>query len=215
MSEPCKVCNTRKPRRYCPGLRADICSICCGIEREMTIDCPLDCEYLVEAHARERKPDLSADDFPNQDIRVTDRFLEEREPLLLLVASSLTQATLATEGAIDYDVRDALQSLIQTYRTLQSGLYYESRPANPIAARISTGTQELLAKFREELAKEEGLHSVRDSDILGLLVFLERLELQHNNGRRKGRAFLHFLLSFFPPLEPGNTEPAGPSILTV
>ncbi len=215
MAEPCKICHTRKPRRYCPGLRADICSICCGLEREQTIDCPLDCEYLAEAHIRERKPPLSADDFPNQDIRVTDRFLEEREPLLLLVASSITQAALATQGAVDYDVREALQSLIQTYRTLQSGLYYETRPSNPIAARISAGTQELIAKFREELAKEQGLHSIRDSDILGLLVFLERLELQHNNGRRKGRAFLHFLLEFFPPLEPGNTQPAGPSILTV
>ena len=181
----------------------------------MTVDCPLDCEYLAEAHTRERKPPLSADDFPNQDIRVTDRFLEEREPLLLLVASSVTQAALATPGAIDYDIRDALKTLIQTYRTRQSGLYNEARPANPVAARILTGIQELIAKFREELAREQGLHSILDSDLLGLFVFLERLELQHNNGRRKGRAFLHFLLQFFPPLEPQNTEPAGPSILTV
>ena len=215
MPDPCKICSNRKPRRYCPGIRADICSICCGIEREMTVDCPLDCEYLAEAHSRERKPPMSADDFPNQDIRITDRFLEENEPLLILVASSLTQAALATPGAIDYDVRDALQSLIQTFRTLQSGLYYETRPANPIAARIFSRVQELIAKFREDLAREQGLHSVRDSDILGMLVFLERMELQHNNGRKKGRAFLHFLLQFFPPLEPQNTEPAGPSILTV
>jgi hypothetical protein len=213
MPELCKICNTRKPRRYCPGLRADICSICCGTEREMSINCPLECEYLIEAHLRERKPPLSADDFPNQDIRVTDRFLEEREPLLLLVASSITQAALSAPGAIDYDIREALQSLIRTYRTLQTGLYYEVRPDNPLAARIASQTQELIAKFRADLAKEQGLHSIRDSDILGLLVFLERLELQHNNGRKKGRAFLGFLLEFFPPLEPGNTEASGPSIL--
>jgi len=213
MAEPCKICNTRKPRRYCPGLRAEICSICCGTEREMSIDCPLDCEYLIEAHLRERKPPLSADDFPNQDIRVTDRFLQEREPLLLLVASSVTQAALAAPGAIDYDIREALQALIRTYRTLQTGLYYEARPDNPVAARIAGRTQELIGKFREDLAKEQGLHSIRDSDILGLLVFLERLELQHNNGRKKGRAFLGFLLEFFPPLQPGNTEASGPSIL--
>jgi hypothetical protein len=213
MAEPCKICNTRKPRRYCPGLRADICSICCGTERENTIDCPLECQYLAEAHQRERKPPQNADDFPNQDIRVTDRFLQEREPLLLLVASSITQSALATSGAIDYDIREALQALIRTYRTLQTGLYYEARPDNPVAARIATRTQELIAKFREDLAKEQGLHSIRDSDILGLLVFLERLELQHNNGRKKGRAFLGFLLEFFPPLQPGNTEASGPSIL--
>ena len=38
----------------------------------------------------------------------------------------------------------------------------------------------------------------RDADVLGLLVFLQRLELDRNNGRRRGRAFLDALREFLP-----------------
>ena len=48
----CRICDTRKPRRYCPGVTGDICSICCGNEREVTVDCPLDCPFLVEARVQ-------------------------------------------------------------------------------------------------------------------------------------------------------------------
>jgi hypothetical protein len=37
----------------------------------------------------------------------------------------------------------------------------------------------------------------RDVDVLTTLVFLQRLELDRHNGRRRGRAFLDFLRSFF------------------
>ena len=50
----CAICETRRPRRFCPGVRGDICSICCGTEREVTVDCPLDCEYLQEARRHDK-----------------------------------------------------------------------------------------------------------------------------------------------------------------
>jgi hypothetical protein len=37
------------------------------------------------------------------------------------------------------------------------------------------------------------MSTIRDSDVLGVLVFLQHLELQLNNGRRRGRAFLDAL----------------------
>ena len=50
----CHICDTRKPRRHCPGVNGEICSICCGNEREVSISCPLDCPYLVEARLHEK-----------------------------------------------------------------------------------------------------------------------------------------------------------------
>ena len=51
---------------------------------------------------------------------------------------------------------------------------------------------------------------LRDADVLGVLVFLERLELQHNNGRRRGRAFLDFLRAYLPepPAEVAEQQPS-------
>jgi hypothetical protein len=51
--------------------------------------------------------------------------------------------------------------------------------------------------------------TIRDSEVLGVLVFLQRLELQNNNGRRRGRAFLDMLRGFFP----ATTEPPPSSVL--
>ena len=45
-------------------------------------------------------------------------------------------------------------------------------------------------------------------DILAILVFLERMELDSNNGRRRGRAFLDFLRQSYPAAA---ATPPGPA----
>lgn len=206
----CKICDTRKPRRYCPGVQGEICSICCGNEREVTISCPLDCPYLVEARHHEKPQEVDIETVPNRDVQVTEEFLREHEPLLVLLASRLLEASLATSGVVDSDIRDALESLIRTYRTLQSGLYYETKPTNLIAAGIHQRMQEGLEALRKELA-EKNATPIRDAEILGILVFLERLELHQNNGRPRGRAFIDYLRTYFTTTEQ-NPAPASPLI---
>jgi hypothetical protein len=206
----CPICDTRKPRRHCPGVNAEICSICCGNEREVSISCPLDCPYLVEARRHEKPHQLNPDEVPNRDVEVTEEFLREHEPLLVFLGAKLLEASLAQAGAIDSDVREALQSLIRTYRTLQSGLDYETRPTNLIAAGIHQKMQESVEGLRKELA-EKNATPLRDAEILGTLVFLERVELHENNGRPRGRAFIDYLRAYFPQPEQG-LAPASPLI---
>lgn len=209
----CRICDDRRPRRYCPGVRGDICSVCCGQEREVSVDCPLDCEYLLEARVHERHPDPDPAEFPNQDIPVTEGFLRAHEPLLLYLASGVLRAALETPGAVDHDVREALASLIRTYRTLQTGLMYESMPQNPLAAAIHERMQAAVADLRKRVTETGG--TVRDAEVLGVLAFLQRLEIQHHNGRRKGRAFVDFLSRYFVPAPSGVAprEPASPLLL--
>jgi hypothetical protein len=111
---------------------------------------------------------------------------------------------------VDSDVREALESLIRTYRTLESGLYYETRPTNPIAAGIHQRMQEAIEGLRKELAGKNAA-PLRDAEILGTLVFLERVELHQNNGRPKGRAFIDYLRAYFPQPEQ-DLAPAPPLI---
>lgn len=196
----CKICDTRKPRRHCPGVHGEICSICCGNEREVTVSCPLDCPYLVEARRHEKPQEVNIDEMPNRDVQVTEEFLREHEPLLVFLGARLLEASLASSGAVDSDVREALQSLIRTYRTLQSGLYYETRPANLIAAGIHRRMQDAIEALRKEIAEKNAM-PVRDAEILGTLVFLERVELHENNGRPRGRRFIDYLRTYFPQTE--------------
>ena len=203
----CNICEKRRPRRYCPGVRAEICSRCCGEEREDMVYCPFDCEYLQEARRHEKLPELKPDDVPNKDVEITDQFLHDNTELLLHACKTLFDAAVETHGVVDSDVREALESLIRTHRTLESGLYYQTRPNNPLAGAVQQRMQDGLEQYRRELAERSGVNTVRDKDFLGVLAFLQRLELQHNNGRPRSRAYLDFLRSEILSNQPDDTSP--------
>ena len=209
----CAICQTRRVRRHCPGVHGDICTICCGTEREVTVSCPLDCEYLRDARKHEKAAaPLDAEQMPNRDIRVSEELLESNSELLEFLGSTMATAALETPGAVDSDLRDALAALIRTYRTLQTGIYYQTVPQNALAAKIFRAVEDAVAEFRQEETKRLGMSRTRDADLLGLLVFLERLELDRNNGRPRGRAFLDLLRGLQPESADGGSD-SSPLVL--
>ena len=197
MSILCKLCEKRRARRHCPGVDADICPQCCGTGRENTIDCPLDCPFLREARLHERPAPLTEKDIPNFDIDLKETFVQDHEHELMVLSLALARA-MEQEHAVDLDAREAIASLVRTYRTLQSGLIYETRPQNTYAAGIQDRLVKAIEDLRETVTEEVGMQMLRDTDVLATLVFLQRLEIQHNNGRRRGRAFFDFLRTYFP-----------------
>jgi hypothetical protein len=180
----------------------------------MTLDCPLDCEFLREARKHERPIDVNPDEFPNQDIRLNETFLRDHEPLLIAVGRAVLDAALETPGAVDYDVREALAALIRTQRTLESGLYYETRPDNVVAAELCRRIQQDITEFRRAETEQAQMTKTRDTDVLGVLAFLQRLEIDRNNGRKRGRAFVDFLREQFPARS-GEPGPAAARSLIV
>ena len=193
----CAICQKRRPRRYCPGVRGDICPVCCGTEREVTVRCPSDCEYLMEARKHERTEGLDPATIPHRDIPISQRFLEEKSDLITELGGALAAAA-ERDGAVDSDAREALASLIQSYRTLQSGVIYENLPPNPIAANLYRVMQAAAAQFLTKERQAFGVSKTRDADVLRVLAFLDILALDRSNGRRYGRSFLDALLRFQP-----------------
>ena len=182
----------------------EVCPACCGAGRENTIDCPSSCEYLREARAHERPVAVAEDELPNRDIHMTEEFLEKHEALILWLTAALADA-MGSRKAVDRDAGEALEALIKTYRTLQSGLIYETRPQNPYASAIQECLKASIEELSKRIAEKSGLHNLRDADVLGVLVFLQRLQIGHNNGRPRGRMFYDFLRQSFPAPE---NEPA-------
>lgn len=192
----CALCHVRRPRRSCPGVHGEICTICCGQEREVSVNCPLECEFLQDARLHDKPVPLDEAKVPHREIRITEKFLADNEELMLFVGQKLGSAALEIPGVIDFDMRAALEALIRTYQTLQSGVYYETRPDNALAARVFAAVQDGIAEFRRLEQERLGLPKTRDVDLLGVLVFFERLELDRNNGRPRGRGFIHMLQGF-------------------
>jgi|SRR5579863_10522208 len=207
----CKICGKRRARRACPAVHGDICTLCCGSEREVSLSCPLECEYLQEAHRREKPVPIAEKQFSNPDVQVTEEFLANNEELMLFCIYSLVQAAVRTPGALDSDILASLEALIQTHRTLESGLVYETRAENTVAAAVQRSFAASLSDYQKLQAEREPLSPVRSSDVLKVLVFLHRLGQRNQNGRPRGRMYLDLLRQMTP--EQRVEEPASSIIL--
>ena len=173
-----------------------ICSTCCGEQREVTISCPLDCEYLRESRIHEVARDIKepeAGDGLHADIDVTEEFLHQHEALAGFLGMSLVQAGLETAGAADKDLEGALDALIRTYRTLHSGLVYETRAEDRVAAAVQSRFEKAIDEWQRERSEKQGLSQSRPAEILGVLVFLSRLAVRFENGRPRGRRYMDYL----------------------
>jgi hypothetical protein len=196
----CPICKKRPPKRFCPEMGEKICPICCGREREVTIDCPSDCPHLIAGrrYEAEHRKLLSLDQFPYRDIEFPADFVYERWPVVTNIASAILDFQLQNKELNDNSAYNALESLAETYRILGTGIYYEHLPNLPVARALYGQLVESLQNLRKQEAEYAGLSSTKDSDVFRLLVFLLRICKQHTNGRPRSRAFLDFLRSRLP-----------------
>jgi hypothetical protein len=192
VSVNCVICGVRKARRACPGVHGDICTICCGTEREQTIDCPLECEYLQLAHAHENT-EVPENVLPDLGVVVEEDFIRQYEWVLILLGSAIVDGYKEFPAATDFDAREALDALVKTWKTLESGLVYETKPANPYAAAIGDSVKARVEDIQARLSENGEPGYLPDSAVLKLLVFLRRLEYLDNNGRKRSRSFLDML----------------------
>jgi hypothetical protein len=194
----CVICKKRKAKRECPGVRGWICAQCCGSEREVTVDCPLECGYLREArkHEKEQTPTLESMPFPG--VEVTDAFLAEREQLIAEIGLRIVRYALENPKTVDKDLQAAMEKLVKTYETLSSGIYYESLPDEGAQIGVFRDLKKFLDEYQEAERKKGGIAPLKESDVIQALVFLSRLAVLHSNQRPRGRAFIDFLRKLYP-----------------
>ena len=206
----CPICGKRPPKRFCPAKGEKICPVCCGQEREVTIDCPVDCPHLIAGHryeAEHRKP-APPQDFPHPDLQISPDFVYERWPLLTAIATAILRFTVEAKELHDAEILSALEALAETYRTLGTGIYYERPPDSTVARALYGQISQFVQDFRKNEAERAGFSSVKDGDVFRLLVFLLRVGKQETNGRPLSRAFLEFLRARFPlPSEVAHEPP--------
>ena len=193
----CPICRKRKPGRFCPAKAEKICAVCCGTEREVTIDCPADCGYLTAAHRYEdRHRRALPPDTPLRDVRIASDVVHANGQLLSALAFTVAKFCAQPHAASDPDVLASLQSLTETYKTLSTGIIYEQRPTVPVQGELYDTLSAFLADTKQKMAQPGG--PIKDSEIFQLLVFLFRMGLLRANGRPRSRRFIEFLRGQFP-----------------
>ena len=210
----CAICEVRKERRFCPAVHGRICPQCCGEQREVTLDCPSDCTYLLQAreHEKPRSADLVDRAGLFLQVEISDQFMYEKEHLLMGLTYALAKAARADRGLHDQDLIAALTVLTKSYeRLVNSGLHYEQPITSEAQRRVAVEVETMVKEYREAEQKHAGFVSLRDSDVLKALVFLVRLSHGRTTGRPKSRALVEFLFAQFPDNEAALAAPEAAS----
>jgi len=195
----CPICEKRKAVRYCPAKGEKICAVCCGTEREVTIDCPSDCAYLVAAHRYEDDhPRSLPADTPLLEERIPQDLVHTHQQFVAALAFSIAKFCAANPPATDTDVLAALEALAQNYKTLSSGIIYEKPPEAPVPRELYAALISFVAEVNKHQAEHLGAPRLKESEVFYLLVFLYRMGLLRTNGRRRSRRFIEFLRGQFP-----------------
>jgi hypothetical protein len=196
---PCPICEKRKAARFCPAKGEKICAVCCGTEREVTIDCPSDCPYLITAHRYENEHQRRIPaDTPLLDEKIPQDIVYTHRQLMTAMAFSIAKFCSVQPAAADTDVLAAIQALAETYKTLSSGIIYEKPPVAPLPRELYAALIALLAEIKKQQAGRSASANFKDSDVFYLLVFLYRMGLLRTNGRPRSRRFIEFLRGQFP-----------------
>ena len=200
----CAICEIRKEKRFCPAVHGRICPQCCGEQREVTLDCPHDCPYLIQAreHERPRSADQIDPAALFMQIEVSDQFMYQQEHLLMGLTYALAKAARGDRSLHDQDLIAALTVLAKSYeRRVNSGLHYEQPLTSDSQRRAANEVETMVREYREAEQKHMGYSRLRDSEVLNALVFLVRLAHGRTSGRPKSRAFVEFLFAQFPEKE--------------
>jgi len=195
----CPICEKRKVVRFCPARGEKICAVCCGTEREVTIDCPSDCSYLVSAHRYEDEHRRSLPwDPPLLDEKIPQDILYTHQQFMAALAFSIAKFCAVQPAAVDADVLAAVQALGRTYKTLSSGIIYEKPPDAPVPRELYAALIALISELKKQQAERASSAGLKDSELFYLLVFLYRMGLLRTNGRPRSRRFIEFLRGQFP-----------------
>lgn len=197
----CPICQKRKAKRFCPAKFQTICTVCCGTEREVTIDCPSDCPHLIASREYyEERHIVDWDKVPFADKRIPRSILDAHEQLFLELAYVMGDYASANPALVDSDAQAALVALAETLQTRANGILYENPPDHRMQRELYKKLEEAIESYK----KREGpglvaVTSVRDSEIRDLVILFTQISASHSNGRPKGRALLDFVRSQFKP----------------
>ena len=199
----CSICGKRRAQRLCPAIGEKICAVCCGTEREVKLDCPADCSYLLSAHRyeQEHRAPLAPEAVAFPQVEFSPTVIYKHEQLMSRIGFAILEFMTQRRELTDSDTFTALIALGETYRTLASGIYYEKPPGEHVANELYVALAAFLQKYKSQEAERAQSVRVADLEIFYLLVFLARTVQTRTNGRTRARIFLDFLRTQYPPAQ--------------
>ena len=185
----CPLCETRKAKRFCPAKQVRICPVCCGKKREVEIDCPADCVYLHSGREYERTRRARLGAGGQLTSRLWDRSFQARNMELLTgLWATIHESRSQFPDLVDGDVREVLEQLLRTYRTLEGGIYYDHVP-DTLTQKALYGSMKSLLDQRRKPA-DLSASTPKTGDVLDCLQMSLEMANLSDPSRPRSREFL-------------------------
>lgn len=145
----CGLCSQRKAKRFCPAENGQICPQCCGEKRVLEIDCPESCVYLNAGRERDsadysRRLSGLSGETQEKAIRALDAHADVIEHLEYAIG----RERLLSRDLADRDVVQAVDILIETYRTEDKGILYERKSDDLRVESLRRELRKTVESFR-------------------------------------------------------------------
>lgn len=157
-----------------------------------------------------KAPETETAPFP--DVEFSPEVLRRHPEGLSAIGLAVIGFAQQNDTLRDPEILAALRALAEAYRTLESGIYFERPPDEPMPRALYAHLAQALQEFKKQKSQQSGFTTVKDSEIFRLLVFFLRLGARETNGRPKARAFLDFLYAQFPAAQAA-AEHGAPRII--
>ena len=211
----CPLCGRRRAKRYCPAKAETICSVCCGRKRLVEIDCPADCQYLVEGE-RYRQEKVVRGRIRREGVRSYVRRAElynlHPELFTLIEGVMAEYAWVKGEGLSNRDLDKALEAAAKTVATEESGLIYRHSSENPVADELSARLLEAIGKLKAagRLRPPSLPPSVSTGEFVRSVLDEYRAEIRYFDQRDVDPAsYVLYLKRIHPERRPGGERPPG------
>ncbi len=208
----CILCNQKKAKRFCPARNDQICALCCGEKRVLEIDCPESCGYLKTGREHEAqeygKRMRSLKDIDRENVR---KALAERQDVLAHLEYAISCERRRSRRLTDGEVKQALDILLENYRTEDKGILYEKKSDDLQVESLRRGLREVIESCRNpEGAKDKGIVDPQSSrlalgEAIGCLEFMQSIVASYMDEKRSGSDYVDFLLRATPKEETGSS----------
>jgi hypothetical protein len=201
----CILCEQRKAKRSCPARDTQICAQCCGEKRVLEIDCPESCQYLIEG--REWEAEDYRKRIQNLDqatLEKNRRVLREHQDVIAHLEYAISRQRILSRDLSDKDVEQAVDILLENYRTEDKGLLYEKNSDDLRVDSLRRELREIIESYRNPEGEEEiGIVDPKNTRLhlgaaIECLEFIRSLAMAYLKDRSSSSGYVDFLARIVP-----------------
>jgi hypothetical protein len=201
----CILCDQRKAKRSCPAKKELICAVCCGEKRVLEINCPESCEYLKSGRARE-----SADygkrlrNMDKASLERNRRVLTKHQDVVAHLEYTLSRERLLSRYITDREAAEALDILVDTYKTEDKGVLYEKTSDSLRVDSLRRELRKVIESYRNPEGKENqaivdpGATRLQLGAAIDCLEFIRSMIDTYLGERHSASSYLDFLARITP-----------------